>query len=87
MGNASTRCPLGLLKLAQICHKIFSRLLSLWDEGDEFSKSDDTFFKGYAGMKERKKRKKSLRQKGTRTQKGWTKKERKPKSIAADTGK
>ena len=55
MGNASTRCPLGLLKLAQICHKIFSRLLSLWDEGDEFSKSDDTFFKGYDGIKERKK--------------------------------
>ena len=55
MGNASTRCPLGLPKLAQICHKILFLLLSLWDGGDEFSKSDDTFFKGYACTKERKK--------------------------------
>ena len=55
MGNASTKRPLGLPKLAQIYHKIFSLLLSLWDGGDEFSISDDTFFKGYAGTKKRKK--------------------------------
>ena len=55
MGNTFTKRPLGLPKLAQICHKIFSLLLNLWDGGDEFSRSDDTFFKGYAGTKERKK--------------------------------
>ena len=29
-------------------------LLSLWNGGNEPSKSDDTFFKGYVGTKERK---------------------------------
>ena len=56
MGNVSARRPLGLPKFAQICHRILSLFFNLWNGGDEPSRNDDTFFKGYAGMKERKKK-------------------------------
>ena len=54
MGNASAKRPLGLQKFAQISHKVFSLLFSLRNGGEKPSRSDDTFLKGYAGMKERK---------------------------------
>ena len=52
MGNVSARRALGLPKFAQICYGILSFLLSLWDKSDEPNISNDTFFEGYAGMKE-----------------------------------
>ena len=55
MGYASSaRPPLGLPKFAQVCHRIFSLLLSLWNEGNEPNRSNDTFFKGYASKKKEK---------------------------------
>ena len=53
MGNASARHPLGLPKLNQVCHEIFTFLLNLRNGANEPSRSDDTLLKGHAGMKER----------------------------------
>ena len=52
VGNVSAKCPFSLPELTQICHRIFSFRLSLWNRGDESNKSDDTFFKDYASAKE-----------------------------------
>ena len=53
MGNASVRHLLGLLKLNQVCHEIFTFLLNLRNRGNEPNQSDDTFLKGHAGTKKR----------------------------------
>ena len=55
MGNTFARRLLGLLELAQIYHRIFPLLLSLWNRCDESSRNDDTYFKGYADTNEGKK--------------------------------
>ena len=45
---------MGLPKLTQVCHKIFSLLLSIWDGGCQPNRIDDTLLKGLADAKERK---------------------------------
>ena len=86
MGNVSARRPLGLPKFAQICHKILSLLFNLWNRGDEPSISDDTFFKGYAGTKERKKKEVFVIER-CKDLEGLDENKRKPKSVAVDTEK
>ena len=45
---------MGLPKLTQVCHKIFSLLLSIWDGGCQPSGIDDALLKGPVDAKERK---------------------------------
>ena len=52
ISNASARHPLGLSKLTQVCHGIFSFFFRPWNGGNKPSRSDDALLKGYTSMKE-----------------------------------
>ena len=45
---------MGLPKLTQVCHKIVSLLLSIWDGGCQPSGIDDALLEGPVDAKERK---------------------------------
>ena len=54
MGDTPIKHLLGLLKLTKVSHKVFTLLFSLWNRGDEPSRSNDSLFESYANAKERK---------------------------------
>lgn len=88
MGDTSARRAMGLSELTQVCHGVLALLLSIWDRSSNPSRGNDTILEGHANVKERNKGKRSsLQQKGVRAYKDWTKRGKKPKSIATDTSK